>query len=348
MTATLPANPPGLPGSGPSPSGGPIVSARRLTRHFQGRSRGGGRTTIRAVEEVDFDIEPGTIVALVGESGSGKTTLARMLALLHPPTSGDLVVAGKELPRRQRDKVRYYGNVQMIYQDPFASLNTLKPLRHILGRALRIHGRAKGRRNERELVAELLAKVNLTPPEQFVDAYPTSLSGGQRQRVAIARALAVRPRLLLADEPTSMLDASIRLDILNLLRDLRDSERVAILYITHDIASARYISDRIMVMYGGRIVEQGPTDDVVQNPRHPYTRLLVASAPDPAHHKGSGLNRRVQVVGDAEPVDVSQEVTGCRFAPRCPFVMDRCREQRPPLLQVGDQAAACWLLEDEQ
>lgn len=325
----------------------PIVRAKGLTRHFHGRSRSGSRTTIRAVEDVDFDIEPGTIVALVGESGSGKTTLARMLALLYPPTSGSLTVNGAELPRGQRDKVRYYGNVQMIYQDPFASLNTLKPLRHILGRALRIHGKVTSRRQEREKVAELLAKVNLTPPEQFVDAYPTALSGGQRQRVAIARALAVEPRLLLADEPTSMLDASIRLDILNLLRDLRDSEGVAILYITHDIASARYLSDRIMVMYGGRIVETGPTDEVVQNPQHPYTQLLVASAPDPAHHKGSGGVRRVQVVGDPEPVDVSQDVAGCRFAPRCPHVMDRCRTLVPPLLPHGDQRAACWLLDEE-
>ncbi|MGJ6981078.1 ABC transporter ATP-binding protein [Aestuariimicrobium soli] len=323
----------------------PIVRARGLTRHFHGRSREGGRTTIRAVEGVDFDIEPGTIVALVGESGSGKTTLARMLALLYPPTSGDLTVNGASLPHAQRDKVRYYGNVQMIYQDPFASLNTLKPLRHILGRALRIHGKVKTRKQEREQVAALLRKVNLTPPEQFVDAYPTALSGGQRQRVAIARALAVEPRLLLADEPTSMLDASIRLDILNLLRDLRDSEGVAILYITHDIASARYLSDRIMVMYGGRIVETGPTDEVVANPKHPYTQLLLASAPDPAHHKGSGRTRSIRVVGDAEPVDVSQEVAGCRFAPRCPHAMDRCRTELPPLIESADQRAACWLLD---
>lgn len=319
----------------------PVLEARDVCMWFDGRSRDGSQTTVKALDHVDLSLQPGQIMALVGESGSGKTTLARLFARMYRPTSGDLLFRGTPVPERSGALRRYYAEVQLIFQDPFASLNTLKPVRHIIGRPLKLHGRAKSRAEVRSGVEELLARVNLTPPERWIDVYPTALSGGQKQRIALARALAVRPAVLLADEPTSMLDASIRLDILNLFRDLRDTDGVSILYITHDIASARYLSDVVTVLYGGRVAETGPTEALVAEPLHPYTRLLIGSAPDPARYKRRG--RRVDLdIDDAEPVDVTVDAPGCRFAPRCPHAMSICREQKPVLCapKAGSVSAA--------
>lgn len=287
-------------------------------------------------------------MALVGESGSGKTTIARMFVRMYKQTSGELYYNGEPVPADGKELRDYYSHVQLIFQDPFASLNTLKPIRHILGRPLVIHGKAKGKAQIEEQTKKLLATVNLIPPERYIDNYPSEVSGGQKQRIALARALAVEPSVLLADEPTSMLDASIRLEVLNLFRELRDSRGLALLYITHDIASARYLSDDITVMYGGRIAEVGPTEQLVGAAKHPYTRLLVASAPDPARFKGADADEIV--VDNADPVDVSIESPGCRFAPRCPFAMDACAAQ-PPLLPPDpdrpDHKVACWLYDPE-
>ena len=238
---------------------------------------------MHAVDDVNLELYRGHVVALVGESGSGKSTIARLLAQLMP-------VDGRADPaaRRGRDGEGPPGvphatsrRVQMIFQDPFGSLNPVHTVRYTLTRSLRIHrGRLRGAELEAAL-DELLDRVQLTPAERYIDKFPHELSGGQRQRVAIARALAADPEVLLADEPISMLDVSIRLGILNLLRDLRDRLQIAILYITHDIASARYFADRTMVMYAGRIVESGDSESVTQDPKHPYTQLLVRSAPDP-------------------------------------------------------------------
>jgi peptide/nickel transport system ATP-binding protein len=244
---------------------------------------------------VSFTLRPGVVTALVGESGSGKSTVARMLSRLYPPSSGTIVFGGKDVSdvRRKRAVLAYRAQVQMIFQDPFASLNPVKRIDHHLKRPLLIHGICS-RSEVDERVCDLLQRVGLVPPEEIAAKYPHQLSGGQRQRVAIARALAVEPSVILCDEPISMLDVSIRIGILNLILQLKRELQIAFLYITHDIASARYVADEVIVMYRGRIVEQGPTDAVLQAPQHAYTRLLLSAVPNPE----SGLRLEPLVRGE--------------------------------------------------
>jgi peptide/nickel transport system ATP-binding protein len=248
------------------------------------RYRLGRRSVVDAVAKVSLELRRGTITALVGESGSGKTTVARLLAGQESRSGGQILLDGAPIePTSRRGFRAYKSEVQMVFQDPFASLNPLHTVRYHLERALRLHPDRTGAegRGIDERLDELLTQVRLTPPEQFRDAFPHELSGGQRQRVAIARALAATPRVLLADEPVSMLDVSIRLGMLDLIEELRRRLHLAVLYITHDIASARYFADEILVMHAGEIVERGPAERVTQQPEHPYTQLLISSAPDP-------------------------------------------------------------------
>lgn len=324
----------------------PVFETRELSVHFRVDSPR-GKVTVRALDGIDFTLRRGEISALVGESGSGKTTLARVFSLIYEPTSGQVLVDGEPLAKAAKDERSYYRSVQLIFQDPFASLNALKKIRHIVERPVRIHRIAKGRKAVNAKVMELLEKVNLSPASRYIDRYPTDLSGGQRQRIAIAKSLAVGPKVLLADEPTSMLDASIRLEVLNLLSDLRDQEGLAVLYITHDIASARYLSDRINVMYGGRIIESGPTEQIVNDPVHPYTRLLLDSAPDPSHYKGSGHSAALSS-STAAPVDNSVEVVGCRFANRCPLARPECTDRPIPRYVNPEGRDVLCVLADER
>ncbi|WP_354245930.1 ABC transporter ATP-binding protein [Agromyces sp. PvR057] len=320
------------------PADGAIVlQAVELQKHFKLRGMG-SRDVVHAVDGVSFELRRGRVLALVGESGSGKSTIARLLAQLMPTTGGRLLLHGEDAAAKGRRAFRrYVGRVQMIFQDPFGSLNPVHTVRYMLTRSLRIHrGRLRGTEMEDALV-ELLERVQLKPAERYIDKFPHELSGGQRQRVAIARALAADPEVLLADEPISMLDVSIRLGILNLLQDLRDRLHISILYITHDIASARYFADRTMVMYAGRIVESGDSEAVTQDPKHPYTQLLVRSAPDPDDLEARAHGARGEAPSLVKPPN------GCRFNPRCPFATDLCRTEQPPLLPVGDgREAACW------
>ena len=259
----------------------PVLSAENVTVTFHGRDENGRRSVVHACDDVSIDLHAGEIVALVGESGSGKTTIARALARIITPTEGTIRLRGEPLTRRV-GRLEFAGQVQMVYQDPFASLNSLKTIRHILGRVVRIHHPSLSRGQVETRIHELLELVALTPSADYIDRFPTSLSGGQRQRISIARALAVEPDVILADEPTSMLDVSIRLDVLNLLDTIRREQGVSILYITHDIASARYVSDRMCVMYHGELVEEADTEQLISDPQHPYTRRLLAAAPDPS------------------------------------------------------------------
>ena len=292
------------------------------------------KAVVHAVEDVNLVLHRGTVTSVVGESGSGKSTLARMLARLIEPTAGQVLLDGKPAPASGR---AYSNLVQLVLQDPFASLNPIHGMRYILGRPLKIHGTA-GDLSIDDAIKDLLRRVALTPAEQFIEKMPHELSGGQRQRVAIARALAVRPEVLLADEPVSMLDVSIRLGVLNLLADLRDRERLAILYVTHDIASARYLADTIAVMYAGRVVEAGPAVQLTDRPQHPYTQLLLSAAPDPDRAEAPSL------AGAGSPPSLVSPPSGCRFHPRCPFAMAKCAEQTPPAFPVGPgQTSACWL-----
>lgn len=254
------------------------LSVTNLTKDYSLRE-GLRRTPFRAVDGVSFDLLPRRTVALVGESGSGKSTIAKLLTRLERPTSGSIDVAladGTPVTGRL-----YQRQVQMVFQDPFASLNPFHSVGHHIARPLQLHGRTRGAEATHARVLEMLERVNLTPAGDLAARRPHELSGGQRQRVAIARALAPGSGVLIADEPVSMLDVSIRLGVLNLLARLQREEDLAVLYITHDLATARHFSDEILVLYRGRVVERGPSDAVILNPQHDYTRLLAQAAPDP-------------------------------------------------------------------
>ena len=246
------------------------------TYRVRGRER-----RITAVDHVSFTIESGRTTALVGQSGSGKSTIAKLLMQLERPDSGAVLLDGEPVRRRGAGLKRYRSAVQMVFQDPFASLNPFHTVEHHLARPLRLHGRAAGADEVAAGVRQLLERVRLTPTEEYAEKHPHELSGGQRQRVAIARALAPEPGVLVADEPVSMLDVSIRLGVLNLLAGLQRERDLGVLYITHDLATARHFSDDVLVMYRGAIVERGPADEVILNPQHEYTKRLAAAAPDP-------------------------------------------------------------------
>jgi peptide/nickel transport system ATP-binding protein len=316
-----------------------LLEAREVTKHFPAGRRG---AVVHAVDGVSLALPAGRITAIVGESGSGKSTLARLFARLLKPTSGQLLLDGQAAPAGHGGRRRYAHQVQMVLQDPFASLNPVHDVRYHLIRPLKVHGLGPAASLDESLAA-LLERVALTPPERFLRKYPHELSGGQRQRVAIARALAVRPRVLLADEPVSMLDVSIRLGILNLLAGLRENEGMTILYITHDIASARYLADEIAVMYAGRLVESAPAISVTDQPAHPYTQLLLSAAPDPDQPEPTQLPGRGAVPSLLTPPP------GCRFHPRCPHAMEVCSQLPPPPAEVAPgHVSDCWLYAPER
>jgi len=324
---------------------GPLVlEAHALAKDYR-LSHGPQGVVLSAARDVSFGLYRSAVVALVGESGSGKSTVAKMLAGQERPTGGEIMLDGVVVePWRHRAFRSYKSDVQMIFQDPFASLNAVHTVRYALSRPVRLHQHAHSREAIAAEVQRLLERVRMTPTDHFVRRYPHELSGGQRQRVAIARALAARPRVLLADEPVSMLDVSIRLEVLDLLDELRSQFELAVLYVTHDIASARYFADDTLVMYAGEIVERGPSEDVTQQPAHPYTQLLLASAPDP-----DKLGEALEPARSGPPRRAGSALSstvGCRFAPRCPLATDRCRAESPPLLRINSQrAAACWRLD---
>jgi peptide/nickel transport system ATP-binding protein len=330
-------------------AGPAVLEARGLTKHFPvRRSAGLGKrpagtpriSVVHAVDDVSLVVPAAGIIAIVGESGSGKSTLARLLARLIKPTSGELLLDGEAAPARARRE--YARAVQLVLQDPFSSLNPVHDVRYHLARPLKVHkltGQSGGSLDE--AIDGLLARVSLTPAANFTGKYPHELSGGQRQRVAIARALAVAPRLLLADEPVSMLDVSIRLGVLNLLADLRENDGLAIVYVTHDIASARYMADEVAVMYAGRIVESGPAATVTGQPAHPYTELLLSAAPDPGRARAGNA---AQVPTRTAPPNLVTPPPGCRFHPRCPHAMRVCATGVPAMTQISlGHQTACWL-----
>jgi peptide/nickel transport system ATP-binding protein len=312
------------------------LEVRNLTKQFPIGSAV-RRSRVHAVDDVSFELRPGTITALVGESGSGKSTVARLLARLVEPSTGTVLFEGRDAARvkGRRDDLHYRSQVQVIFQDPFGSLNPVKTIHHHIARPLRIHHIVPRDRVD-ERVHELLAGVGLVPPAEIAAKYPHELSGGQRQRVSIARALAVEPKVVLADEPTSMLDVSIRIGILNLMTRLKEERGIAFLYVTHDLACARYVADDILVLYAGQIVEQGPVEDVLASPLHPYTQLLLAAAPDAAKQlrpehiepRGSGASAAIG------PVE------GCRFVARCALAIDVCARVTPELVEARPEHAA--------
>jgi peptide/nickel transport system ATP-binding protein len=332
------------PGRAPEPSP-ELLRADRLTKHFK---IGGAlsRHTLHAVDDVNFTIGQHEIVALAGESGSGKSTIARLLARIFEPTSGAVSYEGNQLTamRSRRDRLRYSGQVPMVFQDPFASINPVFRVSHGVLRSLRLHRPELSASQRQEEAARVFEVVGLGA--EMLQRFPYELSGGQRQRVGFAQALVTRPKLILADEPVSMLDVSIRIGLLNLMAKLRDEEGVSILYITHDIASARYVADRLIVMYAGQIAESGPIETVLTDPRHPYTQLLLSAVPDP--------HAELSVAAETdrgEPPKVIDPTPGCRFRWRCPLAIEKCAQVTPELkeLATGDAAlhheAACHVAE---
>jgi peptide/nickel transport system ATP-binding protein len=327
----------------------PLLEARDLHVHF----RTGRKTPeARAVDGVDLAVAPGEIVALVGESGCGKTTLVRTLLGLERPRSGSVSFRGEPLGYSSSALRRYRRQVQLVLQDPTGALNPRQTVYESVAEGLRIHKvvaakKAQGiETTESALVAEALSKAGLRPPERIFMSYPHGLSGGQRQRVVIAGALALEPDLLIADEPVSALDASIRGEILALLLRLRDEHGLTVLVVTHDLGLAWNIADRVAVMYLGRIVEVGRTEDVLMTPEHPYTQALLSVVPEVGHHE--------QVVLSGEAPDPTAVPTGCRFHPRCQAlaggaadkagVADLCTSTPLPLLAPrGEHRAACWI-----
>jgi peptide/nickel transport system ATP-binding protein len=295
------------PAEPPDPPDVPLLRLRDVQVRFGGR-RG---PLARAVDGVDLDVRRGEIVALAGESGCGKTTLARTVLGLEPPAAGRLELDGVALEHGRAALRAWRRRVQLVPQDPSGSLNPRQNVYDTVAEGLRIH-RITGSGSERDLVVQALSRAGLRPAERFFDRYPHELSGGQRQRVLIAAALAVGPDLLIADEPVSSLDASVRGTILALLLHLRDTLGLTVLVVTHDLGLAWNIADRLAVMYLGRVVEVGPTEDVLADPRHPYTRSLLSVVPESRHLE--------PVVLRGEPPDPTRVPPGCRFHPRCPVL----------------------------
>ena len=305
----------------------------RLGDSWLGRLRG-RRAELTAVDDVSFTVERGCSLGIVGESGCGKSTLARALVGLVAPSAGEVHYGGVRLGARRSRRQRRL--IQMVFQDPGSSLNPSLTPRRVLSELLRVHKMVLDRDVDRRC-EELFDLVEL--PARFLDTRPRLLSGGQRQRVGIARALALEPEVLVADESVAALDVSVQASVLNLLTDLRRRLGLTLLFVSHDLAVIRHISDEVIVMYLGGVVEQSPAEQIFNAPQHPYTKALLASAP----RLKRDITEEPPIVG--EPSSALDVPEGCRFAPRCPVSMDRCHTQRPPLTVYPDSKAACWLLE---
>jgi len=294
---------------------------------------------VHAVDGVSFSVARGEILGLVGESGSGKTTTALNVLGLVEPTEGEILFNGQSVPAlvHSRERLRLRRQMQIIFQDPYESLNPRQTVFETVAEPVEVHRLTRDPAEKVERVKAALNAAGLKPPETFFKRYPEELSGGQRQRVVIASALVLNPQLLVADEPVSMLDVSIRAEILNLLLRLRDERSITILYITHDLATPAYFTDRVAVMYLGRIVEIGPTKTVLSDPRHPYTQALLSVIPVPNPRR---RRKRMILAGETpNPIDLP---SGCRFHPRCPVVSDQCSKTEPQLQRVGaDHQVAC-------
>jgi peptide/nickel transport system ATP-binding protein len=319
-----------------------MVEVKNLKKLFPVQRRFWGKVHqfVHAVDGISFSINKGKILGLVGESGSGKTTCGKLLVRLFKPTSGDIFIDNKDIKHLEKHQLKEFRKtVQMIFQDPYESLNPRMTVMDIIVEPLIIQhiGDFVSREDK---VLQVLEIVELTPPKEFIYKFPHELSGGQRQRVSIARALVVEPKFIVADEPVSMLDASIRVGIMNLLLRLKDKFNLTFLFITHDLAVARYMCDELAVMYLGKIVEQGPTEDVIKNPQHPYTKALLSAVPipDPDYNRP-----RVEIKGKiTAPINPGIE---CRFATRCTYLKDICKTNMPKLKDIGNQhLVACHMV----
>lgn len=324
-------------------NGKPLFEVRNLQKWYQTRSEGllsnvfGDPDYLRAVDDVSFDIESGEILGLAGQSGCGKSTLGELLLRLQSPTRGDIRFEGRDLSSFDNQEMKgFRQDCQIVFQDPYEALNPRFTVARTVSEPLAIHGIGDAEERDARTMAAL-EEAGLTPPEKFLDALPSELSGGERQRVCIARALVLDPQFLVADEPVSMLDVSVRTGILHLFKDLQDRRNISMLYISHDLSTISYLADRTMIMYLGNNVEVGPTDQVIHDPAHPYTEALLEAVPtsDPDHQRSeSRLEGEVP-----DPVNLPD---GCRFEPSCDYATEECRAEEPELMETRDrQEAAC-------
>ena len=319
----------------------PRLEVRDLVKHFPVR-RGTfakAREFVKAVNGVSLTINDGETVAIVGESGCGKSTIARLILRLERPTSGSIHLEGEDL-LAMADTTAARRAVQLVSQNPWSALNRRKTIKHTLIQPLKVHDLVPTRAERTVRAAQLLQEVGLSP--DYLYRFPSGISGGELQRVTIARALAVSPGVLILDEPTASLDVSVKASIINLLIELRELEKLTYLFITHEIDIAKHVSDRIAVMYLGRIVEQGPTEEIFENPKHPYTQSLLGSVPVPDPQ----LRAELKPISGEVPSAIDLP-TGCTFHTRCPYVFDRCPEETPELSLIDSgHLAACHLVEE--
>lgn len=320
----------------------PILEVEGLRKYFEVR-RGlfGRRGYIKAVDGVSLTLSKGEAISIVGESGCGKTTLGKTILRLYEPTNGRIVFNGKDITHLSWKELKWYRReTGLVQQDPFGALPSFMTVKKILEEPLIIHG-VKDRRERDERVYKALEQVKLTPVEDFIGKYPHMLSGGQQQRLVIARSIILEPKLIVADEPVSMLDASVRIEILKLLQNLQKDYELGIMYITHDLSTTRYFSEKILIMYAGHIVENAETKKILANPMHPYTKALLNVIPDP-----DPSNRFViKKVPAGEPPNLLNPPTGCRFHPRCEnMIKGVCDIKEPPMIEVDvNHHVKCWL-----
>ncbi|EPC03112.1 peptide ABC transporter ATPase [Litchfieldella anticariensis FP35 = DSM 16096] len=321
---------------------GALLSVKDLHTWFELRQWGFLRVgAVRAVDGVNFELERGESVAFVGESGCGKSSLARTLLGLHRPTRGEVRFAGHSLGElNARDLKAYRAKVGYVQQDPFGALPPFLDVRRILAEPLIVHG-VKGRSERERRIRKVLDEVRLSPAEEYLGKFPHMLSGGQQQRVVIARALILEPAMIVADEPVSMLDASVRVEILNLLRHIQTQRELTLAFITHDLSSVRHYAERIFVMYAGRVVETAGVEELLDHPQHPYTQALLAAIADP---DAANATKQREIPG-GEPPSLLHPPTGCRFHPRCPHAMaGLCDVDEPPDFEPRrNHYSACWL-----
>ena len=325
--------------------GGKLLEVRDLKMHFpitRGIIVQRQVGAIKAVDGIDFTLFRGETLGLVGESGCGKSTTGRAILQLHRPTHGEVLFEGKDLTKTKGEELRKMRRrMQMIFQDPYASLNPRMTVGSIIGEPLEVHNIGSGRKDRQERVQALLKTVGLNP--YFVNRYPHEFSGGQRQRIGIARALAVNPSFIVCDEPISALDVSIQAQIINLLEDLQEELGLTYLFIAHDLSVVRHISDRIAVMYLGKIAEVADRDELYANPMHPYTQALLSAVPIPDPQIE---NQRRRIILEGDVPSPANPPKGCNFSTRCPRVMDVCREKDPPYKEYNTgHYVACWLYE---
>jgi len=325
-----------------------ILKAENLKKHYyieQGivdKILRRDKKKVRAVDGVNFDIERNKSMAVVGESGCGKTTLGKVVMRILEPTGGKMIMDGTDIADiGGGDELKAYRRkTQMIYQDPFSSIDPRFTVFDALEEPLLIHNSGKDIEDRKKMIKEALKDVKLTPPEKFIDRYPHMLSGGQKQRVSVARALMLDPSFIVADEPTSMLDVSVRAEILNLLKDLMNEHDLSFLYITHDISTSRFFSDYIAVMYLGKFVEKGKVGTVLDDPLHPYSKALLKAVPEP---KPELVNEFKELPLKGEVPDATNLPSGCRFHPRCPYSEEICEEKKPQLREVDNREVACHI-----